>query len=575
MGSTVDLTASPYDLDRDQIDWVESTIAGMSDEEKVGQLFFNLFHFGGDSFGGNDLSNREILERFHIGGARYHGGDAAQIQALINEIQANTKIPLLIAANFEMGTRGGCNGGTYVATAAQAVASGDPEVAYDTGLVSAREGAALGVNVNFWPCVDILMDWRNTIINSRAFGTTADEVITYSDALRRGWTAEHEMITCIKHFPGDGVEERDQHLILGINDLSVDEWEATFGTVYRHHIDAGVEMIMAGHIALPAYQQHLNPDLTDADILPASLAPELIDDLLKTRLGFNGLVVTDASHMLGMTSAMRRADQVPGAIAAGCDMFLFFNDLEEDFGYMLAGYRNGTISEERMIDALRRILGLKAKLRLIQRQTAGELVGTTDELAAIGAPDHLERQRRAADLAITLVKDTAGNLPIRPETQRRIRLYYLDGGEKNAIFASGTPALQVIVAELESRGFEVTVNDNDQRVKGKVEDYRNRVDAALVFSNVRGYAAENVYRIRWSIPMSNACPWYVHEVPTVFVSLNYTTHLYDVPMVKTYINAYDDNPETIRQVISKIMGDSKFTGLYNDHVWAGQWQSRL
>ena len=133
-------------------------------------------------------------------------------------------------------------------------------------------------------------------------------------------------------------------MILGVNELQPDEWDASFGKVYQAHIANGVEMIMAGHIALPHYQQKLNPELADADILPATLADELLNGLLKTQLGFNGAIITDASHMLGMTSAMRREDYVPLAIAAGCDAFLFFNNLEEDFGFMKAGVEKGIIS---------------------------------------------------------------------------------------------------------------------------------------------------------------------------------------------------------------------------------------
>ena len=106
------------------------------------------------------------------------------------------------------------------------------------------------------------------------------------------------MASCIKHWPGDGTEERDQHLVLGVNELSVEEWEESFGQVYRNHINNGVMSIMAGHIALPEYQKALVPGLEDKDILPATLAPELINGLLKEKLGFNGLVVTDATHML-------------------------------------------------------------------------------------------------------------------------------------------------------------------------------------------------------------------------------------------------------------------------------------
>ncbi len=576
MPRLVDLTIKPYNLSAEQIQWVESTLAGMTAEEKCGQLFTNLFWFGVDSFSGNALTNQQILEKYHIGGARWQGGKAKQCQELLNSLQTYAKIPLLVAANCDSGGNGACSDGTYIASGAQSEASRDPQVAYNAGYVSAREAGALGVNVNFDPCVDILFNWRNTIVNTRAYGTNADDVIQYTSAYIDGYRAGAggDMVTCIKHFPGDGTEERDQHLVLGVNELSPEEWDASFGKVYRHHIDNGVEMFMAGHIALPYYSKMLNPGLADKDILPATLAEELIQGLLKEKLGFNGMVITDASHMLGMTSAMRREDYVPGAIAAGCDMFLFFNDLEEDFNFMLNGYKKGVITEERMNDALRRILGLKAKLNLHKKKQAGTLLKREQDLEVVGCPEHLAMRADAADKGITLVKNTLNQLPIRPETHKRIRLYYLQG-EVGGIHAAGTKVLENFVAELEKRGFEVTVNDGTTRVKGRTLDYRKTVDAALIVADIVGYGAQNNYRIQWKTAMSNECPWYVWEVPTVMVSLNYTTHLHDATMVKCTINAYHNNPETIQQVVDKIMGESEFKGKPNDLVWADKWQAKL
>ena len=573
MAKLVDLTKKPYNLNTDQIKWVEDTIAGMTDEEKVGQLFVNLFFPGSDEFSGNEFTNQEIVEKFHIGGARYKGQDSLQVQGLLNELQSASKIPLLVAANCDSGGDGATNDGTYIASGAQAEASGDTSVAYNAGYVSGREATALGVNTNFDPCVDILMNWRNTIVNTRAYGTNADSVIKYTNAYLEGLT-QSEIIQCIKHWPGDGTEERDQHLVLGVNELSVDEWEDSFGRVYRNHIENGVEMIMAGHIALPEYQKALDPSLKDEDIMPATLAPELIQDLLKTKLDFNGMVITDAAHMLGMTSAMRREDYVPLSIAAGCDMFLFFNDIEEDIMFMMNGYKNGVITEERMTDALRRILGLKAKLNLHLKQAEGTLLKDASELEVIGCEEHLEMRADAADKGITLVKDTQNNLPISPETHRRIRLYYLEG-EKAMNVATEDNALEFFVEELERRGYEVTINDGHTRVKGKTLEYRENVDFALTISNVAGYGAENNYRIKWKTAMSNEVPWYVWEVPTVFVSLNFTTHLHDATMVKTFVNAYHNNEETIRQVIDKLEGKSEFKGTPNENVWANKWQAKL
>ena len=575
MGQTVDLRAIPYQLDDEQFGWVEQTLAGLSDEEKVGQLFVHLFHFGADTFSGNDLTNAEILAKYHIGGARYHGGTAAKVQELINSLQTASKIPLLVAANCDSGGNGACTDGTYIATGAQCDAARSEEVPFRTGLVSAREASALGVNVNFAPVIDIFANWRNTIVNSRCHGSTADDVIRSTDAKARGLRAAGEdLAVCVKHFPGDGTEERDQHLVLGVNELTPDEWDDSFGRVYHHHIDAGAEMIMAGHIALPEYSKKLDPSLADADIMPATLAPELLQGLLKTQLGFNGLVITDASHMLGMTSAMRRQDYVPRAIASGCDMFLFFNDIAEDYGFMLDGVRNGVITPERLDDAVRRVLGLKAKLNLHRKQAEGTLLRQPDDLSVVGCEEHLRWRAEAADASITLVKNTLDQLPLRPETHRRVRLYYLDT-EGGGLYESSPEALDHFRAELEGRGFEVTVNDGTSRVKGSTLKFREEVDAAIIVANIVGYAAENNYRIRWKTPMSTDCPWYVHEVPTVMVSLNFTTHLHDATMVKAYINAYHDNPDAIAHTVAKITGESEFKGTYNDTVWTDKWQARL
>ena len=224
--------------------------------------------------------------------------------------------------------------------------------------------------------------------------------------------SESRTVCAIKHFPGDGVDERDQHVVTTWNTLGVEEWHASYGRVYRAMIDHGVQSIMVGHIGAPELSRTFRPGIRDEEILPATLAPELLQDLLRGELGFNGLIVSDASPMVGLTSAMRRRDLVPAAIAAGCDMFLFFRNADEDFGYMLDGYRNGVISEARLQDALERILGLKASLGL-HATPREELVPRPEALSVVGSAAHRAIAAEIADKTVTLVKDTQGNLPLR------------------------------------------------------------------------------------------------------------------------------------------------------------------
>ena len=167
-------------------------------------------------------------------------------------------------------------------------------------------------------------------------------MIKYADAFSAGVRAgagDRPMALCMKHFPGDGRDERDQHVVTSYNDCTVEEWDASYRKIWEWGIDAGIESIMVGHIMLPEYSRKLRPGIADADILPATVAPELLTDLLRDDLGFNGVILTDASIMVGLTSALPRERQMVQAITAGCDMILFFRNHDEDFGYVREAIR--------------------------------------------------------------------------------------------------------------------------------------------------------------------------------------------------------------------------------------------
>ena len=253
-----------------------------------------------------------------------------------NMFQQNSRIPLLIAANLEKGGNGIVTEGTLMGSPMEVAATDSADMAAKLGTLCAREGAAVGANWAFAPIIDINTNFRNPITNTRTFGSDAGRVkamgVAYVEAVQKLGLA-----ACIKHFPGDGQDERDQHLVTSINSMSCEEWDATYGKVYSACIAQGALTCMVGHIMQPAYSKRLNPALSDGDILPASLSSEIINGLLRGKLGFNGLVVTDATTMAGYTTAMSRRLAVPTSIAAGCDMFLFCRNTQEDYGYMLDG----------------------------------------------------------------------------------------------------------------------------------------------------------------------------------------------------------------------------------------------
>ena len=579
----VDLKAKPFYLTDEQIRWVEDTIAGMTLEEKIGQLFILLQAQPG--FGEGQI--QAMLAQSHMGGLRWqNGGGKADIYKQLSAFQKHSKLPLLIAANCDDGGNGAAPEGTFVATAAECGAGQGTDNAYHLGLVAGREASAVGANWMFNPVVDVYKNWRNTIVNTRSFGSDPDKVIANARAYIQGIKdATPHMACTIKHFPGDGVEELDQHLVIGVNNLSVEDWEASFGKVYRTLIADGVDAVMVGHIALPEMSRKLRPGIQNKDILPATLAPELLTDLLRGELGFNGLIVTDASHMVGMTARVKRSQAVPGAIIAGCDMFLFANDIEEDIAYVRAACDRGELTEERLSDALHRILGLKAKLHLNEQRMPEE-----SALDCIGCAKHKAYTAQAADSCITLVKDTRGNLPINPQDKKRVFLVYV-GTTPNSKGYKGDPVKQVLVEELERAGFTVDLCPNfyDLEVKNGVspmnfvkmlshesrKSFTDTHDWALIVVNVKGYAQENEVRLRWSCNHSMELPWYNEEVPTVAMSLNYTNHLIDLPQIHTFINAYAPNRTHIQAAIEKLTGQSPFRGTADESVFCGRWDTRL
>jgi len=577
---TVDLTKKPFNLSSSDIAWVEQTIAKMSIEEKIGQLFVDMVATTDEE----KLTN--LLNKYHIGGTRYAPRGAAEIYDQNQILQKKAKIPLLIAANTEAGGNGACTDGTEVGKEVKIGATNDPKYAYEMGRISGIEASAIGCNWSFAPIVDIMYNWRNPIISSRSFANNPELVLEMSLEYMRG-IQESGIAPAAKHFPGDGVDERDQHLSFSINSLSCDEWDATYGKVYQGLIEAGLPSIMAGHIHQPAYSRYFNKELEGKHTLPATLSKELLTDLLRGKLGFNGLIVTDASHMLGMTAAMKRADVLPQSIAAGCDLFLFFNDAEEDFEYMMNGYKAGVITEERLNDALTRILGLKAFLGLHQKEQFLEPKDIA--LSKIGLPESKAMYEEIASEAITLVKEEKDILPISAKKYPRVLLVGVKGTEKDfgeiVAGSKGNP-IENMKNILQEKDFTVTIFESmaekfkslpkEEFVKSISKIYSQKsaiseiTDNYDLVINLVNVNPSTVQRPIW--PMSKGTPdipFYVHEVPTIIVSIQSPYHLADIPQAQTYINAYDGNQKNLEVLVEKLLGKSEFKGKSNIDVYCG------
>ena len=528
----MDLKRKPFYLDDTAIEWVNNTLNELTEDEKIGQLFFPI----GFSTEKEYLNH---LRSLGIGGLFFRPGVAEEVQQTYEYMQRTSKVPLLTAANLEDGGNGSSIEGTAFGNQMAVAATNQTSDAYTLGKIASSEGKAVGVNFGFSPVVDLDLNFRNPITNVRTYGSDVERVIKNAKEYIQAFH-DNGIMTSIKHFPGDGVDERDQHLLTSINSLSVDNWKKTFGKVYQELIDFGSKAVMVGHIAFPAYS---------GDEMPATLSPQLLQDLLRNELGFNGLTITDATPMVGFCSAMKRSEAVPYTIQAGCDMLLFNRVLEEDIQYMKDGLSKGILTKERLDEAVTRILATKASLGLHQTINHG----------TAKFEDFREEQLDLADRSITLVKDTQNMLPLSVGKHKRVLLQLLGS------FDSNERVLEKVKAELEKRDFEITVYEPETNFfdLGTVTSFSNDYDAVLYVANIQNASNQTVTRVHWHtlFGLGNNLPWFTKEVPTMLLSFGNPYHLYDLPMVDTVINAYCNYDHFIEMAIKKVTGESSFKGV--------------
>ena len=547
----IDFKANPFFLDDEKIRWVEETYDNMTLDEKIGQLFCPII-FTKDK---QELEN--FIDKYHIGGMLYREGPGQEIRDAHKILQEASKIPLLTASNLEYGGNGSAVEGTYYGRQMLVAATNDTDSAYRLGKISCREGAAVGVNWAFAPVVDIDRNYHNPIMNVRTFGDDVQRVIDMGTAYIKA-AKEEGVATAVKHFPGDGIDERDQHLLTSVNSLSVSKWDESYGRIYEAMIEAGTLSIMAGHIALPSYEDFYEGKEVNK-VIPATLSPNLLKKLLRDKLGFNGLITTDATPMVGFCCACDRETAVPMTIESGCDVFLFNRNIDEDYEYMHRGYEKGILSDARLEEAVKRILATKAALGLNTKKKKGTLVPEEDALKVLNCKEHDRWARECADKGVTLVKDTQNLLPISPVKHKRILLQILGEYESNDRVQS------FFVDKLTKEGFDVTVyvKEGFEVMDDSVAKLKERYDLVMYVANIETASNHTVARINWHtmFGLGTNMPWMVYEMPVMFISVGNPYHLLDAPMVKTFINGYCNSEYVMSAVIDKIMGRSPFKGV--------------
>jgi beta-N-acetylhexosaminidase len=412
----------PFTLDRAAERWVEQTLKTLTPDAKIGQLIVPSFE---SNFLSTDSDTFELLTRlvrdYHVGGFHVFGasqpapsvllnagygtvilGQPFSAAFLINRLQAQAAVPLLNTADFETGVGFRIFGATAFPRqmAMGAIPGADGlRLVREEARITAVESRALGVQVNFAPVADVNNNARNPVINIRSYGENPERVGALVGAYVAG-ARDGRMIATIKHFPGHGDTDVDSHLGLPVISYDRARLDAIELPPFRRGIAQGAQAVMAAHIVLPA--------LDPAPSTPATFSRPILHDLLRTELGFGGLVYTDSMSMDAVAKMVPPDEGAVRALLAGADQILHSPDPIAAFNGIKAALAGGRVSQQQIDASVERVLRAKASVGLhLQRTIDLDAVPAT-----VGGRAHDAIAQEAFARAITLVKDERHQVPL-------------------------------------------------------------------------------------------------------------------------------------------------------------------
>jgi beta-N-acetylhexosaminidase len=405
--------------------WVDATLRRMTVDEKIGQLLFTTYH--GTFTSTDSAAYQQMLHDvndLHAGGfilvtrITPLGIEKSQTYpsaVLSNQLQTQSKLPLLIGADFERGSAMRLDEGTSFPTQMAIAAGGEPRDAYTMGKITALEARQAGVHWIYAPVADVNNNPGNPIINTRSFGEDPARVSEFVSAYVRG-VEENGGLATAKHFPGHGDTAADSHIDLPVIHADRQRLESLEFVPFRAAIAAGVSSIMTGHLNVPA----LEPDSNT----PATLSSHILTEVLRKDLGFQGLVVTDAMDMGGITVRFAPGEAAVRAVLAGADCLLMPPVPDAAFEALQRAVKSGRISRERLDVSVRRILEAKARLGLNKKR----LVDVNAINEHFGETAWQKQAQEISDRGVTLLRDTARRLPLDASKPSRALLlaFYAD-----------------------------------------------------------------------------------------------------------------------------------------------------
>ena len=399
--------------------WTDSVLASMTLREKAAQIVWPSVY--GDYTSGDSPQWRRLtqyVQQDKVGGFTISVGSPTEVAAKLNALQSMSKVPLLFGADLEAGAGFRARGGYFVPNAIDLGgatvfppemalgATRDTTLAYEEGRLTALEGRALGIHIAYAPVLDVNNNPGNPVINTRSYGEDPDLAARMGVAFIRG-LQDNGMIATGKHFPGHGDTGVNSHLALPVVTVSRSRLDTVELVPFKAAVEAGVGAIMSFHGAMPAL---------DSSNVPGTLSPKVLTGLLRGEMGFRGIIISDAMDMRGVLDQFGAAEAVKRAIAAGIDVLIQPLNVTETIDAVVAGIAEGRYTEARLDSSVRRVLETKRKLGLATRK----LVDLNQLRFLVGDSANAQVARRVAEKSITLVRDSARQIPLRPDTSTRV-----------------------------------------------------------------------------------------------------------------------------------------------------------
>ncbi|HST53432.1 MAG TPA: glycoside hydrolase family 3 N-terminal domain-containing protein [Pyrinomonadaceae bacterium] len=560
---------------KEALAWADAELRKMSLDEKIGQLIsigINAKYLNEESSEFKEL--RRQVEQNHVGGIILFRGPVYESVHLVNRMQHLAREPLLISADLEAGTGMRFEDATDLPWNMAVGATGNPDYARRAGELTAREARALGVEQILAPDADVNNNAANPVINVRSFGEDPSEVARYVSAFIEG-AQRQGVIATAKHFPGHGDTATDSHRGLPVINVARSRLESVELVPFRAAVKSDVGSIMSAHIGLPQIDPTqvsplprdsiLHPAYADREVivenavLPGTLSPVILGGMLRGELGFDGIVLTDALDMSGLTIYFKQDEAAVRAVLAGADMLLKPGDPDAVLRGVREAVKSGRLTETRVEESARKILAAKYDLGLAsQRITPLEGIDRV-----VAGPEALKLADEIAEHAVTLVRDDAHLLQREGGTGLKdgasVFNLAITNGEDRAFVANP------FVSQLASQGRRpdtvvLDARSTDDEVKAALERAQKAdVVIASMYGRVRSGAANSV-----GIPEQGArvLNTLLEDKKNTVIGISFGNPylLESFPKMRTYIVAYGDMPSLQRAAARALLGQSDITG---------------